>query len=91
MYYLALLTANTIKFLESTKNKWNEDKNNENVPQLETTEVALIHFYIVNNDHQHELRVLYISISNEPFYQLLDISPGKILFLKTFILVFSFI
>ena len=29
-----------------------KDKNNENVPQLEITEVALLHFNIVSNGYQ---------------------------------------
>ena len=35
-YYLELLTSDTIKLLGSTKSKITNDKNGENVPQLET-------------------------------------------------------
>ena len=33
----------TIKLLESMKNKITKDKNDENVPHLEITEVVLVH------------------------------------------------
>ena len=40
----------TMKELESTKSKINKDKNGENVPHLEVTEIVLINYNIVNND-----------------------------------------
>ena len=43
-YYLELLTPETMKLLGSTENKTTKDKNGENVPHLEITEVALVHF-----------------------------------------------
>ena len=42
-YSLELLTPETMKLLESTKNKITKDKNGENVPHLEITEVVLVH------------------------------------------------
>ena len=38
-YYLELLTHETMKLLGSTKSQINKDKNGENVPHLEITEV----------------------------------------------------
>ena len=46
-----------MKLLGSTKNEITKDKNGENVPQLEITEVVLVHCNIVNNDCQHDSRV----------------------------------
>ena len=40
-YSLELLTPETMKLLGSTKNKITKDKNGENVPHLEITEVVL--------------------------------------------------
>ena len=57
---LELLTKETMKLLGSTKNKITKDKNGENVPHLEITEVVLVHFNMVNNDYQHDSRVLCI-------------------------------
>ena len=48
-----------MKLLGSTKNKITKDKNDENVPHLETTEVVLVHCNIANNDYQQDSRVLY--------------------------------
>ena len=48
-YSLELLTPETMKLLGSTKNKITKDKNGENVPYLEFTEVILVHCNIVNN------------------------------------------
>ena len=83
-YSLELLTPETIKLLESTKNKITKDKNGENVPHFEITKVALVHCNIVNNDYQQDSRVLYIFIPNKRFGSLLEISPKNHIFLKTF-------
>ena len=48
---LELLTSETMKLLISTENKITKDKNGDNVPHLEITEVILIHCNIVNNDY----------------------------------------
>ena len=42
-YGLGLLTKETMKLLGSTKKKITKDKNGENVPHLEITEVVLVH------------------------------------------------
>ena len=49
-YSLELLTLETMKLLGSTENKIVKDKNGENIPHLEITEVILVHCNIVNND-----------------------------------------
>ena len=54
------------------------------MPHLDITEVVLIHCNNVNNDYQHDLIVFYIFVPNKSFGQLLDITPKKIIFLKTF-------
>ena len=51
-YYFESLTSETVKLLGSIKSKISKDKNGENVPHLEITEVVLIHCNIVNNDYQ---------------------------------------
>ena len=40
-----------MKSLGSTKSKITKDKNGENAPHLEITEVVLVHCDIVNNDY----------------------------------------
>ena len=83
-YSLELLTSETMKLLGSTKNKITEDKNGENVPYLEITQLVLVHCNIVNNDYQQDSRVLYTFVPNKPFGSLLEISPTNHIFLKTF-------
>ena len=73
-----------MKLLGSTKNKITKDENGENVPPLEITEVVLVHFNIVNNDYQQDLRALYTFVPNKSIGQLSDISPKNFIFLKTF-------
>ena len=73
-----------MKLFGSTENKITKDKNGENVPHLEITEVVLVHCNIVNNDYQQDSRVLYTFVSNKPFGSLLEISPKNHIFLKTF-------
>ena len=83
-FSLELLTPETMKLLGSTENKITKDKNGENVPHLEITEVVLVHCNIVDNDYQQDSRVLYTFVSNKPFGSLLEISPTNHIFSKTF-------
>ena len=73
-----------MKLLGSAENKITKDKNGENVPHLEITEVVLVHCNIVNNDYQQDSRVLYTFVPNKPFGSLLEISPTNHIFLKAF-------
>ena len=43
VYYLELLTLESMNLFRSTKNKITKDKNRENIPYLENMEVILIH------------------------------------------------
>ena len=72
-----------MKLLESTKNKITRDKNGENIPHLDITEVVLVHCNIVSNDYQQDSRVLHTFVQNKPFGSLLEISPTNRIFLKT--------
>ena len=73
-----------MKLLGSTESKITRNKNGENVPHLEITEVILIHCNIVNNDYQQDPRFLYTFVPNKPFGNLLESSPESHMFLKTF-------
>ena len=73
-----------MKLLGSTKSKTAKDKNGENVPRLEITEVVLAHCNIANNNYQQNSRVLYTFVHNNLFVQLLDVSLKNFTFLKTF-------
>ena len=64
-----------MKSLGSTESKMTKDKNGEVVPNLEITEVVLVHCNLVNNDYQQDSRMLYTFVPNKPFGSLLEISP----------------
>ena len=83
-YYLDLLTPETMKLLWNSENKITKDRNGENVPYLEITEVALVYCNIVNNDYHQHWRVLYTFVPNKPFVSLLEFWPTNFMFLKTF-------
>ena len=70
----------TMKLLRSTESKITEDKNGENVPDLEMTEIVLILWNTVNCDYQQESTALYTIVPNKLFDQLLAISPKNIYF-----------
>ena len=57
-HYLELLIPETMKLFGSTENKITKDKNGENIPHIETTEVVLVHCSIVNNDYHQDLKVV---------------------------------
>ena len=80
-----------MKLLGSTKIMITKNENGKNVRQLEINEVILVHCNIANNDCQQDLRVLYIFVRNKSFGQLLNVSPPKFIFLKTFKSEFSYI
>ena len=81
----------TIKLIGSTKSRITKDKNGENFPCLEITEVVLVHCNIVNSGCQQDSRDLYTFVPSKQFGQLLDISPQNCLFLKIFDSKFSYI
>ena len=87
---MELLTPETTNLLGTTKSKITKDKNGENVPYLEITEVILVHCNIVNNDYQPDSKVLYTFVPIKSFGQLLDISK-QFIFLKTFDAEFLYI
>ena len=64
-----------MKLFWSTKSKITKDKNGENVPYLEITEVVLVYYNIVNDDYQQDSRVMLKIVSNKSFCYLLNISP----------------
>ena len=52
-------------FLGSTESKITKDKNGENVPHLEITEVVLVHCNFISKDYQQDSRVLYTFVPNK--------------------------
>ena len=60
--------------LGTTKRKITKDKNGEHMPHLEITELVLVHYNLLNNDHQQDSRILYTFVPNKPVGSLLEIS-----------------
>ena len=81
-YYLEISISEAMKLLGSTGNGINKSKNGESLPHLEITEVVLVHYNIVNNDYQQDLRVLYIFAPNNRFNNLLEIVSTTFIPLK---------
>ena len=89
-YKLELLTPETMKFLGSTKKVVDKDKNGENVPKLESVEVVLIYCNLVRNDYEHTPKVLFTSVPNKKFGQLINISPHAFTMMNTVNTEFSY-
>ena len=80
-YKLELLSPETIKLLGSVKK--DNDKDGEDVPKLESIEVALVYCNLVNNNYQQESKVLFTFVPHKQFGQLITISPQSLTMLKT--------
>ena len=57
-----------MKLLGSAKNKITKDKNGENMPHLEITQVVLVHCNMANNDYQQDSQILYTFVPNKSRY-----------------------
>ena len=86
-----LLNPETMKLLVSTKKHVDSDKNGENVPKLESAEVALVHCNLVKNDYPHTAKVLFSFVLNKQFGQLTNISPHSLIMMITINTEFCFV
>ena len=74
-----------------SKKDADKDKDRENVPKLQSVEVALVHCNLVKNDYQHTSKVLFTFIPNKQFEQLINISPHSLTMMNTINIEFSFV
>ena len=72
-YKVKLLTPETMRLLGSTKRGVDKDKDDENVPKLESAEVALVQCNLTKNDYQYTSKVLFTFVPNKQFGQLINI------------------
>ena len=77
-YKLELLTPETMRLLGSTKKDVDANKNSENAPKLESIEVVLVHYNLVNNNYQQASKVLFTFVPNKQFGQLINIAPHSL-------------
>ena len=90
-YKLELLSPETMKLLGSTKKDVDQDKNGENVPELESIKVVLMHCNVVNNNYYQALKVLFTFVPHKQFGQLITNAPQTLTRSKTTNAEFSFI
>ena len=64
-----------MKLLRSTKSTITKNENGENVPNLEITEVVLVHCNIVNNNYQQSSRVMYTFVPNKSYWSIIIYFP----------------
>ena len=72
-----------MKLLGSVKEDFDQDKDGEDVPKLETVEIVLMHCNLVNNSYQQSSKVLFTFVPNKQFGQLITISVHSLTMLKT--------
>ena len=72
-----------MKLLGNTKKHVDQDKDGEDVPKLESTEIILVHSNLVNNNYQQASKVLFTFTPNKQFGQLINISPHSLTMLNT--------
>ena len=53
------------------------------MPKLESAEVVLVHFNLVNNNYQQASKVLFTFVPNKQFGQLINISTLSLTMLNT--------
>ena len=79
-----------MKQLGSAKKDVDQDKDGEDVPKLESIEVVLVHFNLVDNNYWQTSKVLFTFVPNKQFGQLINIAPHSLTMLGTRNTKFSF-
>ena len=90
-YKFELLSSETMKLLGNTKKDVDQDEDGDDVPKLESVEIALVHCNLVNNSYQQISKVIFTFVLNKQFGQLIDIAPYSLTVLGTTNTEFSFI
>ena len=90
-YKFELLSKETMRLLGSLTDTIDGDKNSELVPKLESVDLVLVHYNLVNNSYQQASKVLFTFVPNKKYGQLITVSPNSLIMLKTINTEFSFI
>ena len=80
-----------MQLLGSSKKEIDKNNDGEIVPRLETAEVVLVHYNLVNNNYQQVSKVLFTFVPDKKLGQLFNIAPHSLTMLKTTNAEFSFI
>ena len=67
-----------MKLLGSTKKDFDQDKDGEDEPKIESVEVLLVHCNLVNKNYQQAFKVLFTIVPNKQFSQLVNIAPNSL-------------
>ena len=89
--YKLELSLEKMKLLWSTKKDVDQDKDGEDVPELESVEVVLVHCNLINNNYQQTSKVLFTFVPNKQFGQVINIAPHSLTTLGTTNTEFLFI
>ena len=65
------------------KKEVDKDKNDKNIPKLESVEVVSVHCNLIKNDYQHASNVLFTFVPNKQFGQLINILPYSLTMMNT--------
>ena len=82
-YKLELLSKETMRLLGSSTDAIDGDKSSELVPKLESVDLVLVHYNLVNNSYQQASKVLFTFVPNKKYGQLITVSPETLIMLKT--------
>ena len=80
-----------MKLLRSRNKDVDQDKDGDDVPKLESSEVALVPCNRVNENYQEASKVLFTFTSNKQFGQVINIVPHSLTMVNTTNTEFPFI
>ena len=88
-YKLELSFPKTMRLIGSAKKDKDQDKDEQDVPRLESAEVVLVHYNLVNNNYQQASKVIFTFVPNKQFGQLITNGPHSLIVLNATNIEFS--
>ena len=88
-YKLELSFPKTMRLIGSAKKDKDQDKDEQDVPRLESAEVVLVHYNLVNNNYQQASKVIFTFVPNKQFGQLITNGPHSLIVLNATNIRFS--
>ena len=80
-----------MKLLGSSKSVLDSNKNSKLVSKLESVDLVLMNYNLVNNTYQKASKVLFTFVPDKSYGQLMTTSPHSLIMLKTVNTEFSFV
>ena len=78
-----------MRLIGSAKKDKDQDKDEEDVPRLESAEVVLVHYNLVNNNYQQASKVIFTFVPIKQFGQLITNGPHSLIVLNATNIEFS--